>query len=69
MRYLLKEDTSELIKAKYKNKYLIDTVGLCASYISLIVNRRKAVPKNVAYTFAKAINSEYEIEDLFNRVK
>ena len=69
MRFLLKEDMSELIKAKYKNRYLIDTVGLCASYVSQIVNRKRAVPKNVAYTFTKAINSEYEIEDLFLRVK
>ena len=69
MRFLLKEDASELIRRKYKNRYIIETVGLCASYISQIINRRKAVPKNVAYTFTKAINSECEIEDLFDRVK
>ena len=69
MRYLLKEDTSEIIKKKYKNTYIVDTVGLCASYVSQIVNRRRAVPKNVAYTITKAINSEYEISDLFDRVK
>lgn len=69
MRYVLKENTSDLIKRKYRNKYIIDTVGLCASYISQIINRKKAVPKNVAYTFTKAINNDYEIEDLFDRVK
>lgn len=69
MRYLLKENASELIKRKYRNTYIIETVGLCASYTSQIINRRRAVPKNVAYTFTKAINSEYEIEDLFDRVK
>ena len=69
MRYLLKEDTSEIIKKKYKNSYIIDTVGLCASYVSQIINRKRAVPKNVAYTFSKAINNEYEIEDLFELVK
>lgn len=68
MRYILKENASELIKKKYKNSYIIDSVGLCASYISQIINRRRAVPKNVAYTFTKAINSEYEIIDLFDRV-
>ena len=69
MRYLLKEETSKDIKRKYKNSYFVSTVGLCTSYISQIMNRRRAVPKNVAYTFTKAVNSEYEILDLFDRVK
>ena len=69
MRYILKENTSEIIKKKYRNSYIMETVGLCASYISQIINRKRAVPKNVAYTFTKAINSEYEINDLFDRVK
>lgn len=69
MRFILKKDASELIKKKYKNTYLMDTVGLCASYTSMIVNRRKAVPKNVAYTFTKAIDSDYEIKDIFDIVK
>lgn len=69
MRYILKEGTADIIKKKYRNTYIIDTVGLCASYVSQIINRKRAVPKNVAYTFAKAINSSYEIEDLFDRVK
>lgn len=69
MRYMLKENTSELIKKKYRNSYIENAVGLCASYVSQIINRKRAVPKNVAYTFTKAINSEYEINDLFERVK
>lgn len=69
MRFVLKEEASKLVKIKYKNRYLIDTVGLCASYISQIVNRKRAVPKNVAYAFTKAVNSELEIEDLFDRTK
>lgn len=69
MRYLLKKEASDNIKSKYKNGYFVSTVGLCTSYVSQIINRRKAVPKNVAYTFSKAVNSEYEILDLFDRVK
>lgn len=69
MRFVLKEKSSELIKKKYKNSYIVETVGLCSSYISQIVNRKRAVPKNVAYTFTKAINNELEIEDLFDRTK
>jgi len=69
MRYILKEDTAKLIREKYRNSYIVKTVGLCTSYVSQIINRKRAVPKNVAYTFTKSINSEYEIEDLFKRVK
>ena len=69
MRYILKEETASLIRRKYRNSYIMETVGLCASYVSQIINRKRRVPKNVAYTFTKAINSEYEIEDLFDRVK
>lgn len=69
MRYILKEEASELIRKKYKVSYIVETVGLCTSYTSQIINRKRAVPKNVAYTFAKSINSEYEIENLFDRVK
>ena len=69
MRYMLKENTAQLIKKKYRNSYIIETVGLCSSYVSQIINRKKAVPKNVAYTFTKAINNEYEIENLFDKVK
>lgn len=69
MRYVLKKDASDIIKRKYRNTYIEEKIGLCASYVSQIVNRRRAVPKNVAYTFAKTINSNYEIEDLFDRVK
>lgn len=69
MRYLLKENTADIIRRKYKNKYLIEETGLCESYVSQIVHRKKAIPKNGAYVFTKAVNSEYEIEDLFDRVK
>ena len=69
MRFILKEDTANSIKKKYRNTYIIETVGLCPSYVSQILNRKRVVPKNVAYSFTKAINSEYEIEDLFELVK
>lgn len=69
MRYMLKENTASLIKKKYRNSYIMETVGLCSSYVSQIINRKRAVPKNVAYVITKAINNDYEIEDLFERVK
>ena len=69
MRYLLKENVAESIRTKYKNSYLINATGLCSSYISQIVNRKRALPKNAAYIFTKAINNNLEINDLFDRVK
>ena len=69
MRYMLKKNTAEVIRKKYRNSYIVEKVGLCTSYVSQIMNRKRAVPKNVAYTFTKSINSELEIEDLFDRVK
>ena len=69
MRFILKEDMAQLIKKKYRNTYIIETVGLCSSYVSQILNRKRAVPKNVAYTITKAIDSDLEIENLFDRVK
>ena len=68
MKFLLKEDIATKIREKYKNSYITGTTGLSMCYVSLIMNRRRPVPKRVAYLFTKTIDSEYEIEDLFERV-
>ena len=68
MGYLLKEDIAKEIKSKYKSNYLKDKIGISPAYVSLIVNRKKDIPKRIAYSFAKAINSDYEIEDIFNNI-
>lgn len=68
MSYILKEDTSKDIIEKYKNKYIAEKVGISVPYVSLILHRHRPIPKRVAYAFVKAINIEYEIEDLFERV-
>lgn len=69
MRYMLKENSANTIKEKFKNSYFVNNMGLSESYVSLIINRRVALPKNTAYMFTKMVNSEYEISDLFDRVK
>ena len=69
MAYLLKEDVAEEIKAKYRNSYFVKTLGVSDSYISLVLNRHKKVKKVVAYSFVKVIDSEAEIEDMFELVK
>ena len=68
MSYILKDGLKEELKSTYKCKYLAQQLGRTQSYISLLLNRKINCPKTVAYTFVKLINSNYEIEDLFERV-
>ncbi len=68
MSYILKENKAEEIREKYKNSYIIEKLGLSGPYVSLILHRRRAITKHIAYSFTKIINSELEIEDLFERV-
>ena len=65
MGYILKEDIAEQIRLKYKNSYISTKLGLSQTYISLILHRKRAIPKHMAYSFTKVINSELEIDDLF----
>ena len=68
MKYILRPDISEEIREKYKNGYISKKSGLSVCYVSLILNRRRAVQKRIAYAFTKSVNSEYEINDLFELV-
>ena len=65
MSYRLKEDASIEIRKKFKNIYFEQVVGLSKIYVSLILNRHRAIPKRIAYCFTKAIDSNAEIEDYF----
>jgi len=66
--YILKEEVAEEVRNKFKNKYLADTIGISLPYVSYILHRKKNVSKRLAYFFTKTINSEKEIEDLFDLV-
>ena len=68
MGYYLKEEIAKEIREKYKNSYIINKTGISQSLVSLILHRKRHIPKKTAYSFTKVINSEYEIEDLFERV-
>ena len=68
MKYKLKQEKANEIRQKLKNTYIADVSGLSRCYVSLILNGRREVSKRIAYPFTKAVNSEYEIEDLFERV-
>lgn len=67
MNYKLKEEIAKEISKTYKNSYISEKIGISSTYTSLIIHRHITIPKRLAYCFAKAINSEYEIEDLFER--
>lgn len=69
MSYKLKEEEAKKIKAKYKNSYIANQAGISEPYVSLILNRKQEISKKLAYFFTKTINSEYEIDDLFDRVR
>ena len=68
MSYILKDVAAKSIRAKYKNSYISEKLGLSGSYVSLVLNRRRAIPKHVAYSFTKIISSDAEIKDLFEQV-
>lgn len=68
--YKFKTDKKDTIKEIVKFKELADLVGVTPSYISCIVNGKKNnISKTLAYCMCKAVNSNYEITDLFDIVE
>lgn len=68
MKYVLRQDKANEIRQKLKNKYIADVSGLSLCYVSLIMTGKREVNKRIAYPFTKAVDSELEIDDLFERV-
>ena len=64
----MKEKSAQDIKRKYKCGYIADEIGISQTYLSLILHRKQNIPKKLAYFITKTINSELEIEDLFERI-
>ena len=68
--YRLKEGYYEKIKTMipdFKVTEFAEKVGLKVCFTSLLLNRRRTCSKTTAYCFAKAINSNLEIDDVFDR--
>lgn len=66
--YRLKEGMYEKIKLivpKFRVNKLAEQIGIKSTFASLILNRRRTCSRMTAYCFAKAIGSEYEINDFF----
>ena len=51
-----------------EQKVLTAEIGISQSYFSKIINRKKRCSKVTAYAIVKAIGSENEISDFFERV-
>ena len=68
MNYLIKEDVAKKIKFMYKWKYFMDELGISKSYLSLVMTRKKAIPKRSAFAFTKLIDKDADILDYFEMV-
>lgn len=55
-------------KLPNEQKVLANEIGISQSYFSKIINRKKRCSKVTAYAIVKAIGSENEISDFFERV-
>lgn len=69
MGFLLKKESADTIQRKYKNSYIKTELDLSSTYVSQILHRNKPVSKRTALAFAKVINPQIEIEDIFEQVK
>lgn len=66
---LSKEDFKKLLKENHiKQKEIAKIIGVDETYISQAVNGR-IISKLCAYSICKAINSNFEIVDLFIRIE
>lgn len=68
--YRLKEGVYDKIKNLYPdfnvNKFA-DKVGIRPCFTSLLLNRHRTCSKTTAYCFAKALSSNLEIDDIFDK--
>lgn len=69
MGFILKKESADLITKKYKNSYISNQLNLSGTFVSQVLHRKKAVAKHTAYAFTKLINSEAEVEDIFEQVR
>lgn len=68
MGYLMKEETTKLIKDKYQAKYFCKEVGITSTYMSMIMSRKYHCSKPVAYCLTKLIDNNAELEKFFDKV-
>ena len=66
-RYVIKEEAKEYMhNHKITNRKIARKLGVTEGYISSIKNARKTeISKLMAYAFCKAVDSELELENVF----
>ena len=68
MSYLMKKDVAEKIKNTFRGQYFIDELGISKSYLSLVLTRKKKIPKRSAFAFVKLIDKDGNVLDYFDEV-
>lgn len=57
------------ISTQIKNKYLVEKLGFSSTYVSQLLNRKRACPLHTAYAIASLYGYNYdEINKLFEKV-
>lgn len=65
--YKIKDDMIDLIKEKYKLRYIANKSMISESYLSLLINQKARCSKKTALLIANSIDSK--VEDIFVSVK
>ena len=68
MSYLIKKEVAEKIKNTFRGQYFIDELGISKSYLSLVLTRKKKIPKRSAFAFTKLIDKDGNVLDYFDMV-
>lgn len=66
--YRLKEGMYETLKEKhpkFRVNKLAEEVGIKSTFASLVLNRKRTCSRMTAYCICKALDSAYEVNDLF----
>lgn len=66
--YIIKDETIELIKEKYKISYIVKKSGVTRQYIHLIVNRKRKCSFDVANKISLALDTNKSIIDFFDKI-
>lgn len=69
MGYLMKKETAEKIKNTFRGQFFIEELGISKSYLSLVLTRKKRIPKRSAFAFVKLIDKEGKVLDYFDAVE
>lgn len=67
--YKFKKELKSKIKNGLTDADMAEKIGISREYLSYILNNRYNCRKTVAYCIVKIANSDYEIEDFFDKIE